>query len=234
MSTSRLLIQSLAFSFALVASLLSAQSKRGTTAPPAASEFPVTMRQNVVAGTTPVGTKVEAKLAIATLVEGKVVPAGAIFSGEVVESAEKSSAAASRLAIRMDSVRWKKGLVPVKVYLTAWYYPVSVVRSSPRDDDDPSLNGVSNSPVRWRKGTGGTNPGGPGAPVPSDHPEASGLELPRTASRLSGERVVIKDTESTPQNDGAILLTSTHSNIKLDKSTTYVLATRDLTSVPPN
>src|SRR5277367_4444886 len=49
-------------------------------------EFPVTMRQNVKAGKTPVGTKVEAKLTTATLVKGAVIPAGAIFSGEVVES----------------------------------------------------------------------------------------------------------------------------------------------------
>src|SRR5271167_2112520 len=50
-------------------------------------EFPVIMRQKVVAGTTKVGTKVEAKLAVATLVNGVVVPQDAILSGEVIESA---------------------------------------------------------------------------------------------------------------------------------------------------
>ncbi len=48
------------------------------------------MRQNVVAGKTPVGTKVEAKLTIATLVKGTVIPEGAVFSGEVVDSVAKS------------------------------------------------------------------------------------------------------------------------------------------------
>src|SRR5271167_996536 len=52
-------------------------------------EFPVFMRQKVVAGTTPVGTKVEAKLAVATLVNGTVVPQDALFSGEVTESVAK-------------------------------------------------------------------------------------------------------------------------------------------------
>jgi len=37
-------------------------------------EFPVIMRQNVAAGKTPVGTKVQAKLVVATLVDGVVVP----------------------------------------------------------------------------------------------------------------------------------------------------------------
>ena len=70
-----------------------------------ALEFPVIMRQNVVAGTTPVGTKVQAKLAVATLVDGVVVPRDAVLSGEVTESVAKSAIDPSRLAIRMDSAR---------------------------------------------------------------------------------------------------------------------------------
>jgi hypothetical protein len=65
-------------------------------APPSSAaglEFPVTMRQNVIAGTTPVGTKVQAKLAVATLVNGEVVPQDAIFSGEVTESVRSLSPA---------------------------------------------------------------------------------------------------------------------------------------------
>jgi hypothetical protein len=38
----------------------------------------------------------------------------------------------------------------------------------------------------------------------------------------------MKDVESTRQSDGALVLSSTHVNIKLDKTTTYVLATDDL------
>ena len=85
-------------------------------------ELPVTMRQNVTAGTTAVGTKVQAKLAVATLVNGVVVPRDAILSGEVIESVAKSPTDPSRLAIRMDVAQWKNGSAPLKVYLTPWYY----------------------------------------------------------------------------------------------------------------
>ena len=49
-------------------------------------EFPVTIKENVLAGRTPVGTKVDAKLSIPTLFEHTVIPVDATFSGEVVES----------------------------------------------------------------------------------------------------------------------------------------------------
>ena len=88
-----------------------------------AREFPVILQQNVAAGKTPVGTKIQAKLSIATLVEGKVVPRNAVFSGEVIESAPKTATDASRLSIRMDAIQWKNGSTAIKAYLTAWYYP---------------------------------------------------------------------------------------------------------------
>src|SRR6202011_258161 len=93
-----------------------------TPATPSSSggpEFPVTMQQNLIAGVAAVGAKVQAKLVMATLVNGTVVPRDAILSGEVTESVAKSATDASRLAIRMDSVQWKNESVPLKVYLTA-------------------------------------------------------------------------------------------------------------------
>jgi hypothetical protein len=43
----------------------------------------------------------------------------------------------------------------------------------------------------------------------------------------------MKDIESTRSNkDGAVILSATHFNIKLDKQTTYVLATGDLAAGP--
>ena len=95
------------------------------------------MRQNVEAGKTLVGTKIQAKLDVATLVNGVVVPEGAILSGEVIESAAKSGAEPSRLAIRMDSAQWKNGSVPAavtfasKVYLTVVVLPGGAA-TSPR------------------------------------------------------------------------------------------------------
>src|SRR3984893_2585012 len=135
----------------------SSQQRPAQHAPVAASssgalEFPVIMRQNVAAGTTPVGTKVQAKLAVATLVDGVVVPRVAVFSGEVTESVAKSATDASRLAIRMDSAQWKKGSAPVvlslapKVYLTAWDYPVAEIRAEDLSDESPD-----NATERWKR-----------------------------------------------------------------------------------
>jgi hypothetical protein len=47
------------------------------------TEFPVLMRQDIIAGKTTVGTKVEAKLVLGTLLNGTVIPKNAILSGEV-------------------------------------------------------------------------------------------------------------------------------------------------------
>src|SRR6202162_3686572 len=116
-----------------------------------AREFPVIMRQNVTAGVTPVGAKVQAKLAVATLVDGVVVPRDAILSGEVTESVAKSATDPSRLAIRMDSAQWKKGSAPIvlslasKVYLTAWYYPVAETRTQDLSDESPD-----DGPQSWK------------------------------------------------------------------------------------
>jgi len=49
-------------------------------------EFPVVFQSSVTAGKTPVGTKIQAKLSIATLLNGTVVPRNAGFSGEIVVS----------------------------------------------------------------------------------------------------------------------------------------------------
>ncbi len=193
---------------------------------PAGLEFPVIMRQSVTAGKTAVGTKVQAKLALATLVNGVVVPQDAILSGEVIESVAKSATGPSRLALRMDSAQWKNGSAPVvlsltaKVYLTAWYYPVVMPTNS---DLSSGLPEATNNPKTWN-GTGvypgQKNPTAPPFPGPDTNPAP--------ASDISKHRVLMKNVESTRDPDGAVTLTSRHSNIKLDKTTTYVLAATDL------
>jgi hypothetical protein len=177
-------------------------------------EFPATMRQNVVAGKTPAGTKVEAKLTMATLVKGAVIPEGAIFSGEVVDSKAKSATEPSRLVVRMDTVQWKKESRPIKVYLTAWYYPILM-------GQDGDVN--NQSPDRPLMG-GGYSAGGGGRSSSLGPPDA----LPPPPGRASQNRVAMKDVESSVDADGNVAITSTHSNLKLDKSTTYVLATGNL------
>jgi hypothetical protein len=192
-------------------------SQQPADTPP--QEFPVTLRQKIVAGVTPVGTRVEANLTMATLVSGKVVPVGATFSGEVVESSAKSTDAPSRLAIRMNDVRWKKGSIDFKAYLTAWYYPPR----SPLEDHEHDRNGIHGD-IGMQRG------GPPESPEPyPGHSSPNGLDLPPApTSSVSDHRVLMKDVEPENESDGTIAIKSTHFNIKLDKSTTYVLATGEL------
>lgn len=222
MFSRRFVVRSVACTAVFCQPFLFAQSTAGQPARPstrisAAYEFPVTMRQNVIAGKTRVGTRVEATLTIATLVKGTVIPMGATFSGEVVESAAKAGSDPSRLAIRMDSVRWKKGSASIPVYLTAWYYPIQMAT-----DEDHSNDLGTPPPGRIRN----RNPSGP-TPFPgSPTPGSDGPSGP--LSKVSENRVVMKDVESTHQGDGVLVLTSSRFNLKLDKTTTYVLATSDL------
>jgi hypothetical protein len=215
-----------------------------TPAAPSSSgalEFPVIMRQNVAAGTTSVGTKVQAKLAVATLVDGVVVPRDAVFSGEVTESVAKAATDPSRLAIRMDSAQWKKGSAPIvlplapKVYLTAWYYPVA--ETPPQDLSDESPD---NAPESWKRRNRSPTFPDPTAPASQPFPgRGTGTDLgtlpPSPSSNISKHRALMKNVESMRNSDGAVTLTSKSFNIKIDKVTTYVLATGDLlgTRSPP-
>src|ERR1700719_2633782 len=202
--------------------------------PSGALEFPVVMRQNVAAGTTPVGTKVQAKLAVATLVDGVVVPRDAVLSGEVTESFAKSATDPSRLAIRMDSAQWKKGSAPIvlslasKVYLTAWYYPVAETRAQDHSDESPDDASQSwnhrNRPPTFPDPNGSASEPFPGRGSGTD----PGSLPPSRSSNISKHRALMKNVESTRASDGVVTLTSKSSNIKIDKLTTYVLATGDL------
>ena len=122
MSTRILALPTLVLSFFYSASLIGQQTPASAVVT-GAEEFPVILQQGITAGKTPVGTKIQARLGTATLVNGAVVPRNAVFSGEVTVSSAKTKTDPSRLAVRMDTVQWKSGSAPVKVYLTAWYYP---------------------------------------------------------------------------------------------------------------
>jgi hypothetical protein len=199
--------------------------------PPIASatqEFPVTMRQNVIAGKTAVGTKVEARLSIATLMAGKVIPEGAIFSGVVLESAGRSENSPSRLSVRMNSVQWKKDSAPVTAYLTSWYYPV---RMPGNDDSSGEPLGGIHGDIGMQRGTGSRSgpPSSQPYPTNTQQGQQQGPDLPSApTSNISDHRVEMKDVESDRASDGTVSIRSTRLNIKLDRSTTYVLATGDL------
>ena len=187
-------------------------------------------QQNVLAGKTPVGTKVQAKLAASTLVNGKVVPRNATFFGEVVESVGKTASAASRLALRMDSVQWKGGLISTKVYLTPWYYPTIYTTGA------QSLQYGPEQPPSGRTWNGMGQYPDPNSPVYRPFPNAAsdtaGSVPDTSSSTTSHHRVLMNKVQWERDNNGALALVSKNSNIKLDKLTTYVLASGDLPAPP--
>ena len=194
-------------------------------------EFPVYLQQRITAGITPVGTKVAAKLTIATLVKGKVIPEGATISGEVTESQAKSADEPSKLGIRMDVAEWKDGSQPIKVYLTEWYYPP---RRPMREDDNPSLPGIHGSVGITMGGATpyppSTSPGG--SRFPDDEPPTVSPTIDpnpdKTTTNVSPHRVRMKDVESKRGDDGSISLVCKKRSLKLDKNTVYALASAGL------
>jgi hypothetical protein len=219
-------IKMIAVGLALAA--LGAEGLSGQSSPASSTglEFPVIMRQKVVAGATPVGTKVEARLTLATLVDHAVIPEDAVLSGKVTESVAKSTKGSSRLGIRMDSAQWKNGSAPIKVYLTAWFYPIAQL--APKDDSDDELP-VNSSPITAGMG----HKSQPARSYPTRDPDTNPSPTqPSPTASTSSHREQMKGVEAKRQSDGAITLSSQRSNIKLDKTTTYVLAAGDL--VPPN
>lgn len=204
---------------------LQGQQKPAASSPSGAQEFPVVMRQNVTAGKTPAGTKVRAQLQVATLVDGTVIPRNAIFSGEVIESAAKTATEPSRVAIRMDAAQWKKGSAPLKVYLTAWYYPA-------RDETGQDLEYGPQQPANRTWNGQGQYPD-PNSKVYKPFPGSDsdkGASVPDTpSSSTSNRRVRMKDVETQSSNDGAIAIVCNRANLKLDKLTTYVFAGGELT-----
>lgn len=187
-------------------------------APAAAIDFPVQLQQSLTAGKTPVGTKIQAKLTVATLVAGTVIPRNAIFSGEVTQSEAKTKTAPSRLSIHVDSVQWKNGSAPINAYLSPWYYP-SVA------DEGQSLQYGPQQPASRTWNGEGQYPD-PNSKVYRPFPGGDSNDkssVPDTpASAISGHREAMRNVESAQTNDGGIELISKRSNIKLDKYTTYV------------
>lgn len=198
---------------------LKAQDKPGTPLQASMQEFPVILHQSLTAGKTAVGTKVQAKLSIATLLDGVVFPRNAVFSGEVVESVAKTKSEPSRISIRMDSVQWKDKSASVRLYLTSWYYP-SIAESGQNLQYGPP-----EPPQRTWNGAGAYPD--PNSPAYKPFPDGSDKSpsVPDTpSSKTSKERAVMKDVDTQRGSDGGIVLVSSHTNLKLDRFTTYVLA----------
>lgn len=160
------------------------------------------VRQDIVAGKTTVGTKVKAKLVLGTLLNGTAIPKNATLSGEVIESVAKSPTEPSRLAVRMDSIQWKNGSAPVELYLTSWYYPAAAITP---DTDAPTASHYDPTSTIYE-------------PLPGSE------NNPRPVPNPTNRRVPMKNVEGLRRPDGGVAIISKISNIKIDRSTTYVLA----------
>lgn len=194
-----------------------------TTVPGKSPEFPVVLQQGITAGKTPVGSKVQAKLMIATLLNGTVIPRNATLTGEVTESAAKSAKDPSRLAIRLDSVQWKNGTSEVKLYFTGWYYPTvgqegQDLQYGPEQPATRTWNGQGQYPDAQSHVY---------KPFPSGDSDKGQPGPDETSSTTAKNSLLMKEIEVQRASDGAIVLTSKRSNIKLERYTTYVASTDD-------
>jgi hypothetical protein len=215
MLTRRLVVQGAILAFCSAASI--GQQSHQASPPPVLREFPVVLQQSVEAGKTPAGTKVQGKLAAATLFNGALIPKNAVASGVVVESESKRGEDRARLAIRMNTVSWNGGWAPLNAYLMPLYYPATgqAVPNLPNESPDPdsrTLNGPnqsSESPMS--------------RPFPGGGSEANQGAIPDVAI-LSSRPVRMKNVVLEPTSNGGIALVSEHAKIKLFKMTTYVFA----------
>jgi hypothetical protein len=209
---------------ALYSGTLAGQQKPAATpSPSAVQEFPMLLQQGVTAGKTSTGTKVQARLQVATLVEGAVIPRNAVFSGEVIESVAKTKTEPSRVAIRMDSVQWKNGSATVKLFLTAWYYPAvdaagQNLQYGPQQPARRTWNGEGQYPDPNSKSY---------KPFPGSEPDKDAGVPDTPSTTTSNHRVLMKNVETVNGADGSVALVSKKTTLKLDKLTTYVFAGSD-------
>ena len=193
------------------------QQKPSTSSSGVLHQFPLVLQQSVESGKANIGTKVQAKLAVATMFEGTVIPRNAVFSGVVIESTPKSAKEPAKLAIRMETAEWKHGATSITAYLLPLYYPATT-QSAPNFGDAPQESGPdgagqhssSESPM----GRQSSPPPGSQSAIP---------EVPSTSNRP----VQIKNVTVALADEGGAALVSEHSNIKLFRMTTYVFAARE-------
>jgi hypothetical protein len=182
-------------------------------------ELPVELQQKIVAGSTAVGTPVRAKLTLATLVNGAVIPDGAIITGKVEESVAKNADSPSRLKIHFESAHWKNGGAPLSLFLAGSYYPIEITTTR---NDESGMHGEVGVTM------GGMQPGMPRAPtgVPTADASRNDDTMPDpqgtiTTSEVSKHWVRIKGVDTATGADGSLEITSKERNIKLDKGVTY-------------
>lgn len=162
-------------------------------------EFPIALHQKVVAGQSAVGTIVEGKLIIPTLVQGVVIPDGAVFKGKVEESVAKTEKSPSRLKVHLTEARWENQFVAVDLYLTSFYYQrLRTSRDEEAEDMAPPIPALSGRPVQ--------------------HPEN---DVPKKPRPRWPQRKAMDDVKQERGTGSEVILTSEKQNIRLDRDTIY-------------
>jgi hypothetical protein len=112
----------------------------------------------------------------------------------------------------------------VKLYLTAWYYPTVAeagqnLQYGPTQPANRTWNGQGQYPDPNSKSY---------KPFPGGDSDSNANSPDAPSSVTSNHRVAMANVESERSSDGTITIVSHKANIKLDKFTTYVLASGDL------
>ena len=182
----------------------------GQPSPPRAArpglEFPLELKQKIVAGQTAVGTAVEGRLVIATFVHGVVIPDGAVFTGRVEESTARSEGKPSRLRLHVTGAKWRGGSAVVDLYLTNVFYPRRLRRDDPHEGDASTVSARQQEMIILR-GNGGVPP-----ILDQDAP---------TIGNQFERRIPIEDVKIERDKSGLIAITSEKSNVHLDSGTVY-------------
>jgi hypothetical protein len=180
-------------------------------------QLPAHFAQKIEAGKTHVGSAVRARLEIATLINGQVVPRDAVLEGHVEESVARTPDGPSRLRVVMDSAHWKGGQTHFIAYLTNRYHPFVLhdrddTATSPEDElpqaSAPRRNRRQQNAMARARGSMDVRP--------ADQRKAT----QDTLAGISPNRVPIANVRPVSTPTGAVTLTSDR-NIKLDKRTVY-------------
>jgi len=194
------------------------QQKAPTSSSDVLREFPLVLQQSIESGKAKIGTKVQAKLAVATMFAGTVIPRNAVFFGVVIESTPKSAKEPAKIAIRMETAEWKDGSSSMMAYLLPLYYPATTQAmqnfGDASQESGPTSNGAQGS---------SSEPPMSHQSFPSNESRAAIPEISTTSNRP----VQIKNVTVALADEGGAALVSEHSNIKLFKLTTYVFAARE-------
>ena len=215
---------------ALCALASTGQTGRTVNANP--QEFPATLSQTVEAGKTAAGTAVSARLMMATLVNGVVVPEGATLNGVVEVSAGRSESQPARIKIRMTQAIWKERAIALNLYLADQYYPRRAEQApadSPLDSRDSTMRDVlvSTNSILTRGGLVArspvTDPDTNTKAPPTRHADqnaANDASNSAPARGMSG-RTKLDRITAVPDGEGGIALVSDLKKLKLDRGTCY-------------